>query len=404
MMTLVDDSLDPRPRPVLGTPPFDARLLDSLMEEAGIDIVVATSRHNLRYLLGGYSFFFFDRFDAIGVARYVPALVYVKGRPDLTLYVGNTMESYEHENRRIWVPHVAFSTWSSGDTAGLILDHIRKSGLNPRRIGVEFAFMPTDMERSLTSTAANLEYREALPALERLRARKLPAELRLLREASERVVDAMLAVIAAHGPGITTRELASAVRREEEKRELHFEYCLVTTGTSLNRAPSDRRWENGGILSLDSGGNFGGYIGDVCRMAILGEPDTELVDLLAGIEEVQRAARIPIRAGAIGGEIYEAAERVLRGLPNASGIHFVAHGMGLIPHEAPWLTSAGPVPYDGVDADRPLEAGMVLSIETTLPHPRRGFIKLEDTVAVTATGCEGFGDGGRGWNRGGTRA
>ena len=349
---------------------------------------------------GANSFFFFDRFDAIGVARYVPALVYVKGRPDLTLYVGNTMESYEHENRRIWVPHVAFSTWSSGNTAGLILDHIRKSGLNPRRIGVEFAFMPTDMERSLTSTAANLEYREALPALERLRARKSPAELRLLREASERVVDAMLAVTAGHGPGVTTRGLASAVRREEEKRELLFEYCLVTTGTSLNRAPSDRRWENGGILSLD----FGGYIGDVCRMAILGEPDTELVDLLAGIEEVQRAARNPIRAGAIGGEIYEAAERVLRGLPDASVIHFVAHGMGLIPHEAPRLTSAGPVPYDGVDADRPLEAGMVLSIETTLPHPRRGFIKLEDTVAVTATGCEGFGDGGRGWNRGGTRA
>jgi Xaa-Pro aminopeptidase len=29
---------------------------------------------------------------------------------------------------------------------------------------------------------------------------------------------------------------------------------------------------------------------------------------------------------------------------------------------------------------------MVLSIETTLMHPRRGFVKLEDTVAVTETG------------------
>jgi Xaa-Pro aminopeptidase len=45
---------------------------------------------------------------------------------------------------------------------------------------------------------------------------------------------------------------------------------------------------------------------------------------------------------------------------------------------------------------------MVLSVETTMHHPRRGFIKLEDTVAVTAAGCEMFGDGGRGWNRGGT--
>ena len=44
---------------------------------------------------------------------------------------------------------------------------------------------------------------------------------------------------------------------------------------------------------------------------------------------------------------------------------------------------------------------MVVSIETTLPHPKRGYIKLEDTLAVTATGFEAFGDAGRGWNRGG---
>jgi Xaa-Pro aminopeptidase len=43
---------------------------------------------------------------------------------------------------------------------------------------------------------------------------------------------------------------------------------------------------------------------------------------------------------------------------------------------------------------------MVLSIETTLMHPRRGFIKLEDTVAVTETGWDAFGDKGRGWNCG----
>ena len=57
--------------------------------------------------------------------------------------------------------------------------------------------------------------------------------------------------------------------------------------------------------------------------------------------------------------------------------------------------------YDGVDAGRPLEAGMVLSVETTMLHPRRGFIKLEDTVAVTANGDEMFGDRARGWNPGG---
>jgi Xaa-Pro aminopeptidase len=45
---------------------------------------------------------------------------------------------------------------------------------------------------------------------------------------------------------------------------------------------------------------------------------------------------------------------------------------------------------------------MVISIETTLQHQRRGFIKLEDTIAVTDDGWEAFGDRGRGWNLGGT--
>ena len=63
------------------------------------------------------------------------------------------------------------------------------------------------------------------------------------------------------------------------------------------------------MLSLDSGGNYHGYIGDLCRMAILGEPDAELEDLLGEIEAIQRAAMKPIKAGAMGGEIYAAAER-----------------------------------------------------------------------------------------------
>ena len=78
--------------------------------------------------------------------------------------------------------------------------------------------------------------------------------------------------------------------------------------------------------------------------------------------------------------------------------------MGLISHEAPFLMTNHPVAYEGVDADRPLEENMVISVETTMLHPKRGFIKLEDTVAVTATGYEMFGDTGRGWNRGGTAA
>jgi len=117
------------------------------------------------------------------------------------------------------------------------------------------------------------------------------------------------------------------------------------------------------------------------------------------IEEIQQRARRPIRRGAAGAEIFAAAHELVDASPHRAYLDFVAHGMGLVSHEAPRLTSNGPVPYEGYDATRPLEADMVISIETTMVHPKRGFIKLEDTVAVTEEGCEGFGDKGRGWNR-----
>jgi Xaa-Pro aminopeptidase len=161
-------------------------------------------------------------------------------------------------------------------------------------------------------------------------------------------------------------------------------------------------WGEGEIISLDSGGNYHGYIGDICRMAIQGEPDTELVDMLGDIEEIQRAAFKPVKAGAMGIEMYASAEARLAKSKYHNNLHFLAHGMGLVSHEAPRLTTSGPVPYDDYDAHRPLETGMVISVETTMQHPKRGFIKLEDTVVVTDKGYDIYGEGARGWNRGGT--
>jgi Xaa-Pro aminopeptidase len=382
------------------SPPFDSARFDDLLDEAGMDAVVVCSKHNIQYLLGGYRFFFFDHFDAIGISRYLPFLVYVKGRPDQSIYVGHGMESYEKALGKFWIP--SFQTAGATlDSAQCVVDHLAKLGSKVKRVGVERAFLPADAAELLARELAAITFVEAHLPLERLRARKTPDELDSLRAASELVVDSMLAVIASHEPGVTKAELVEALRREEVNRGLTFEYCLLTAGTSLNRAPSDQVWGPGDILSLDSGGNYKGYIGDLCRMAIQGEPDRELEDLLGEVDAIQMAARKPIRSGANGGEIYASAGEVLKRSSRANSIEFVAHGMGLISHEAPRLTGHGPVPYPAYDVDRPLESGMVISIETTIAHPRRGFIKLEDTVAVTDHGWEAFGDRGRGWNRAG---
>ena len=62
--------------------PFDTKRLDALMDKAGIDVLLVTSKHNVQYLLGGHRAFFFDYMDAFGTSRYLPVLVYPKGAPD----------------------------------------------------------------------------------------------------------------------------------------------------------------------------------------------------------------------------------------------------------------------------------------------------------------------------------
>jgi Xaa-Pro aminopeptidase len=386
------------------TAPFDTALLDRLMDEAGVDVLVATSKHNVQYLLGGHRAFFFESMDAMGLSRYLPVFVYQKGASQKAGFFGHRMEGFQNEVKPFWVSEVNTKSSGAVDVMEKAVDYLRRLAPNAKRIAIETAFIPLDSAAVLRKAFPNAETVDGLFVLERLRARKTPQELEMLKIASDAVIDSMEAVFKNFGPGATKNELTEALRREETQRGLTFDYCLIAAGSSLNRAPSDQRWEKGDVLSIDSGGNYHGYIGDVARMGVAGEPDAELVDLLAEVEAIEQASMKPIRAGVLGSEIYAAADTVLHTSKLHNHIHFLAHGMGLVSHEAPRLTNSGPVPYDAYDATRPLETGMVVSVETTLQHPRRGFIKLEDTVIVQPNGFEVYGDRIRGWNRAGRGA
>ncbi|MGE0525171.1 MAG: M24 family metallopeptidase [Variibacter sp.] len=379
--------------------PFDQARLDRIMDDAGVDVVIANAKHNVQYLLGGHRAQFFDYMDAIGPSRYLPLVIYPKGAPERAAFIGHRLEGWQQEVAPFWTPEAQTSSAGSVDAMEKAIAYLRRSGIKTKNIAIEMSFLPIDAGGTLYNAFSSSKFSDAHNILERLRAVKRPEELDKLRIASEKVIEAMLAVIATHDPGSTKQELTDALRREEINRGLNFEYCLVAVGASHNRAPSSQRWESGEVLSIDSGGNYYGYIGDLARMAIQGSPDDELQDLLNEVEEIQRAAFAPVKAGALGQEIYAAAEARLRRSPQHAHIHFVAHGMGLASHEAPRLAPGAQGEHYGA---APLETGMVISVETTIRHPRRGYIKLEDTVAVTPSGFEIFGEGARGWNIAGT--
>src|SRR5438093_8367493 len=122
--------------------PFDADRLDRLMDEAGIDVLLATSKHNVQYLLGGHRAFFFDYMDAMGVSRYLPIVIYPKGAPEKAAFIGHRLENHQREVEPFWTPEVQTSASGSVDAMKKAIDHLRRLGHKVRRIGVELAFLP----------------------------------------------------------------------------------------------------------------------------------------------------------------------------------------------------------------------------------------------------------------------
>ena len=269
------------------------------MDDAGIDVLIATSKHNVQYLLGGHRSIFFDYMDAMGISRYLPVLVYPKGR------------------RRRRPISATGSRASRRRTA--VLDarephQLRRARSTPCRRRSSMCASRASSRASASSwrscrsmPAAAL--RSALPR-QRDRGRAVragaaardqaPEELALLRKASEHVIESMLAVIAKPRSG---HDQAGAGRGAAQGGGQSRPDLRVLPDHGRHQ-PQPRAVRaalgEGDILSLDSGGNYHGYIGDLCRMAILGEPDAELEDLLGEIEAIQRAAMKPIKAGAMG--------------------------------------------------------------------------------------------------------
>ena len=72
-------------KPASSALPFDAAVLDRLMDEAGIDVLLISSKHNIQYLFGGYRFLLSEDFGPReeAAARELGKLVRTYNKPIL---------------------------------------------------------------------------------------------------------------------------------------------------------------------------------------------------------------------------------------------------------------------------------------------------------------------------------
>src|ERR1700739_1017966 len=173
--------------------PFDTARLDRLRDEAGLDVLIATSKHTVQYLLGGHRSFFFESMDAMGLSRYLPVFVYAKGEPQKAGFFGHRMDRFQNEVAPLWTAEINTKSSGSVDAMEKAADYARRLNARPKRVGIETAFLPVDAAAVVRKAFPNSEFADALFVLERLRAVKSPQELEMLRVASDKVIDSMQA-------------------------------------------------------------------------------------------------------------------------------------------------------------------------------------------------------------------
>jgi Xaa-Pro aminopeptidase len=240
------------------------------------------------------------------------------------------------------------------------------------------AALPAKLRRSfLTPIAA--------PLVEPLRLVKDEDELRIMREAALlgcRLFDHMLGYLR---PGL--REIEVAAELEHQARLLGAEgmsFDTIVASGQRSALPhghaTDTRLPRRGFLTLDFGIIHDGYCSDMTRTVYFGSPRPDERSAYQAVLEAQEAAVAAVTAGAVCGDVDEAARSVLRdaGLGEAF-THSTGHGVGLEIHEAPRV---------GANQTTRLQAGMVVTIEPGIYLEGRFGVRIEDMVAVMRNGGE----------------
>ena len=368
--------------------PFDSAKLDHLMDEAGMDLLLASSRHNVRYLTGGYVYHFHERGQRMASTQYLAFVGVPRGRVGDAFYIGASGEKMGLEVLPLWIGQRNLDAGDAATSAAAAATLAKAYGAASGTIGVEMPFLPASTLRALQAGLPSATFVDATDLLHELRAIKTDAEIAILRAVSDRVATAIQAGFHAGHDGVPTRELAATVEREMSTHGVTFLWAFTNAGPGYLRAPSETRWERGRMLHLDCGGEEQDYLADICRMGALGEPPALGRALTDACLEIQGMVRRQLRAGMTYGEVNAAAQDALQSSSHAAIGRIVAHGIGMVSHEQPMINRPE-------QAGRTLQSGHILSLETEFLHPEIGHVKIEDTIAITPNGAQGLGDIGR---------
>ncbi|CAN5712546.1 Xaa-Pro peptidase family protein [soil metagenome] len=335
---------------------------------ADIDALLVSPGADLRYLTG---------YAAVALERLTCLLLPATGD---ALLVVPKLEEPAAQASPAGTLDLEIVTWEETDDPYAVL--AKRLPSSARRVGVD-NHMWAEKVMAFRRVLPDAEQVLAGPVLAELRIRKSPAEVAALRRAGEAIDRVHRRMGEWLRPGRTEREvgrdIADAIVSEGHVR-VDFVICASgPNAASPHHDTGERVVETGDPVVVDIGGTTeDGYCSDETRTYCVGEPPQDFLRYYEVLQAAQAAACEAVRPGVTAEQLDAAARDVITAA--GYGDHFVhrtGHGIGLETHEEPYIVAGN---------ERPLEPGMVFSVEPGIYLPGRHGARIEDIVACTPDG------------------
>lgn len=362
----------------IGDAEFAARLqrAQQLMQAAGLDALYLNAGTNLLYFTG-------TRWSPS--ERMVGALIPAQGEPR---YIAPAFELGTLQGFLRVAGEV--HCWEEHESPYRLCAQLLKD-MHVTTLGVDES-APFFIVDGLQQAAPQCRVQSATPITAGCRMQKSAAELALMQRAKDMTLEVHRAVARILRPGITTGEVTAFIH-EAHKRvgaPAGSYFCIVLFGPDSafpHGVAQPKALDEGDMVLIDTGCQLHGYISDITRSYVLGEPSAQQREIWNLEKAAQQAAFEAAQIGASCGSVDDAARAVLAagglspdyqlpGLPHRTG-----HGIGLDIHEWPYLVR---------DNSTPLAPGMCFSNEPMICVPGAFGVRLEDHFYMTENGPRWF--------------
>ncbi len=208
---------------------------------------------------------------------------------------------------------------------------------------------------------------------------KDPTEVANIRRAAEIAEDALEGVLPLIRPGVRERDLAAELeyRMSTGGSERPAFETIVASGyrSALPHGrASEKKVQKGDFITFDFGATVNGYVSDITRTVVLGKATARQKKVYNLVLKAHDVAIAKARPGLKCADLDKVARDIItRGGYGKQFDHSLGHGIGLVIHEAPGLSSR---------SQAVLQSGMVVTIEPGIYIAGWGGVRIEDDILI----------------------